>query len=167
LIQLTDRYFRPTILIFLDGTAGTPQTSGGSPKAADKTIYDYFRDLCKGLDQRLYQGIGLLHINAGETDARLLPIQEQDGAADSPVEGPFADLLNKTLQNIQGVVAGDVITMAGYTVPPGPPQIYIIGETDSPWLQQVAEWVIEGLKRYDLPPLIYYVLIDRYGRPVP
>jgi len=164
-----DHLFRPTIVIFLDNAAeeAAPAAGGRSAGGGLKTIYEYFCDLCSGLDARLYRGMGLIHTQEDGNTARLLSIHGQDTLPDVSIrEGTFADVLKETLQSIQSTTTQDAMNAIGYTVPPGPPQVYMVGESDSVWLRDITGLTIKVFEQWKLTnALICYILIDRWGHP--
>jgi hypothetical protein len=150
--------FRPTIIIFVGATGETIQGQDtGTSRGSSKTVYEHFCNLCIGLDEVLYQGVGLIAVGEGAMRAKPLPIKELPPDMQAE-EDEFPRLLAAVMHRIQSERCRQCIEDAGYPVMH--PQIYIVGQTTSAWISQVAEWVSTELSKDRLSTLVYYVLID-------
>lgn len=164
------RQFRPTIIIFV-GTVGevtTGQTASiastisqgqgtDSASQSPKSVYEYFCDLSTMLDPVLYQGIGLLTIDEGGTHTKVLSMTDSEIKS-----GDFTPLLTGVLHDIRGYRSIYEIEDAGYPVLTQHPQIYIVGQTDSTEVSNVAEQLNTLLGDERPLALISYVLTEEH-----
>jgi hypothetical protein len=156
--------FRPTVIIFTGetGTAKPAAAQGGNGATALSalSIYEYFCGLIPMLDQRLLPGIAMLTVEDGSTDALWLPATSPDPNASPPVGSNAVQLLHSALTTVQGNRLKQRIEAAGYSMPNPYPQIYIVGQTQSLWIGQVAAWVNQALANDRSLSFVAYLLND-------